>query len=337
MQTQYVCQICQYSGKTYDETFTHILKKHENVDETKLTTKEKKVFSKKHQNSIKTQGNYPFYKENKQYQFNSKKNEWEAISYSKDFIIKDEKLSILTFNVLFDLYDKDKIFTSDRIPLIFKEIQESKANIIGLQEVTAPFLKILLNEKWLQDEFYVSDLNFPNYGQLIISKYPFKRIEKYCFSAYKSILTGFFQHSSGIVAIPCIHLTSDKTPNYEKKRYEQIMTILERSKRSDHIFIIGDFNYGDKDINFDFDTLGFIDSWKEFYPKDPGYTFDPYNNVIAKVTSNKQQCNRLDKIVFKSKYFEIDSLEIRANKEDKEKKIYPSDHYALLGIYKIKE
>lgn len=114
------------------------------------------------------------------------------------------------------------------------------------------------------------------------------------------------------------------------------MTILERVKGSNHIFIIGDYNYGDDDTNFDFDTLGYKDSWKYLYPKDPGFTYDPFNNSIAKVTSNKQKCNRLDKIVYKSKNFEIDLVEIRANKEDKEKKIYPSDHYALLGIYKIK-
>lgn len=74
-------------------------------------------------------------------------------------------------------------------PLIFKEIQESKANIIGLQEVTSPFLKILLNEKWLQDEFYISDINIPNYGQIILSRYPFQKIEKYCFSSQKMVIT----------------------------------------------------------------------------------------------------------------------------------------------------
>lgn len=114
---QHVCQICFFSGKTY-ETFSHILKKHENTDENKLTTKDKKTFSKKHQNNIKTQGNYPFIKDNKQYKYNSKKNDWEVYIPTKDDVIKDEFLSILTFNILFDLYDKDKIFTTDRTSYI---------------------------------------------------------------------------------------------------------------------------------------------------------------------------------------------------------------------------
>jgi poly(A) polymerase len=53
------------------------------------------------------------------------------------------QLRCVTFNVLFDLYDADKIHTALRIPAMLELLRRTNADLIGLQEVTPPFLDAL--------------------------------------------------------------------------------------------------------------------------------------------------------------------------------------------------
>ena len=47
-----------------------------------------------------------------------------------------DALTIVSYNILSDLHDADKIETDKRLPIILEELKQSSANIIALQEVT---------------------------------------------------------------------------------------------------------------------------------------------------------------------------------------------------------
>jgi endonuclease/exonuclease/phosphatase family metal-dependent hydrolase len=64
------------------------------------------------------------------------------------------ELTIVTLNVLFDSYFEDKIHTRKRFPFILDLLQKTKADIIGLQEVTQTFLIELLRQDWVNFSFF---------------------------------------------------------------------------------------------------------------------------------------------------------------------------------------
>lgn len=68
-------------------------------------------------------------------------------------------LSLLTFNVLFDMHDpetnelsfRDLIYTDMRRKVIFEKLGEANKDIYVLQEITPDFLEELLNQEWFVD------------------------------------------------------------------------------------------------------------------------------------------------------------------------------------------
>ena len=52
-------------------------------------------------------------------------------------------------------------------------IEQSNADIVCLQEVTHPFMhKHLLNSEFIRKKYHISGNTLPNYGVLILSKFP---------------------------------------------------------------------------------------------------------------------------------------------------------------------
>lgn len=66
-------------------------------------------------------------------------------------------LKIVTFNILFDLFDKDPEETLKRQRKELSLLRESNADLLALQEVTPGFLELLLQEQWVQ-QYYLSEV-----------------------------------------------------------------------------------------------------------------------------------------------------------------------------------
>ena len=122
----------------------------------------------------------------------------------------------------------------------------------------------------------------------------------------------------------------------------------------------GDFNFGDGVEDDSIDWGDYKDAWKTLYPSDPGFTFDPSTNVLAKLTSRSGIPRRLDRILIRSDFihptvmkmvgtdsftFEItcaeaERMEGRTLQEEELKRLNlvtlpPSDHYGLLCLLKL--
>ncbi|CAF3969330.1 unnamed protein product, partial [Rotaria sp. Silwood1] len=97
---------------------------------------------------------------------------------SIDNMFLPERCQFLTWNILFDYYQTEFIYTNQRYNEILKTLKSFLPDIICLQEVTIKFLNLLLNEIWLKENNYyiiimgnILDNNQKHsYGQLMLMK-----------------------------------------------------------------------------------------------------------------------------------------------------------------------
>lgn len=74
----------------------------------------------------------------------------------------------LTYNVWFDSFFRD-----ERMKELFEILKNTSPDFIGLQEVLPEFFQCLVQQKWVQENYYVSDINGESikpYGVVLLSK-----------------------------------------------------------------------------------------------------------------------------------------------------------------------
>lgn len=280
--------------------------------------------------------------------------EWVATSSSE--LTTSSQASILTVisqNVLFDEFESDKIHSSLRWVELIKSLESLNADIIGFQEVTTPFLDLLMRTPWIQAAYHISDVegaHITPYGQVVIAKYPFK-VSYFEYSSHKRVIIATFNLNDRIVNVPVVHLTSDHGKgNLGAKRLAQMTTIYnktvpelseaEKDNGADCI-VIGDFNMGDGGEG---EALSirpdFADYWKVLCGSDPGYTFDPQLNALAAITTKTGVRRRYDRVLVRSAGFHwqplactlINTEPIALSLEDLSTVQLPaSDHFGIMA------
>ncbi|WP_310481435.1 poly(A) polymerase [Chamaesiphon sp. VAR_48_metabat_403] len=288
---------------------------------------------------------------NNQAQFQSRdiytydRDEWKVFTGTVKSVALDNTLTIVSYNILSNLHDADKIHTDKRLPVILSELAKTNADIIALQEVTPESLAFILATDWVQDYFISEAPNGNNvkpYGNLIMSRWAFNLVE-YQFSGHKRVLISNWNINDRGVHLANVHLTSDRGDNAFQKRTQQLATVIGYlQQQAGDRFIVGDFNtQGDEQdeiINYG----NFIDLWQKLYPEKAGYTFDPPANPLAMLMSLEGKASRLDRILwcpdlesnyqplamdlFGCKSFDIDDIQL-----------YPSDHFCVCGVFKISQ
>ena len=73
----------------------------------------------------------------------------------------------MTYNVWFEDHFKEQ-----RYHVILKMIKESQPDIVCLQEVTKPFMNILLDQSFIKHSYYISGNIIKGYGNLMLTRFP---------------------------------------------------------------------------------------------------------------------------------------------------------------------
>src|SRR5687767_14368837 len=124
-------------------------------------------------------------------------------------------LRVLTWNVLFDLFEGEKLDTEARIPKILERLEHADSDVIALQEATPRFLEKLLQRPWVRARYASSEgegaKTVDPSGQVLLSRLPLTNVTEHRFSRAKHVLTG---DVAGIT-FAVVHLTSDHEPNSE--------------------------------------------------------------------------------------------------------------------------
>lgn len=256
-------------------------------------------------------------------------------------------ISVVTFNVLFDIFGNHITYVSEREEGIYKILKGTNADIIGLQEVTPRFLAQLLELDWVQENYYISchtDEISPltPYGQLFLSKFPFT-IQHVPFTKHKRIAIAQLLVNNNPLFLINLHMPSyykneEETLKLKKLMVSTIDRLVERNKNA-NAYIFGDFNFNDEEEESRIISKGLIDSWTSLYPNEEGFTFDTYINTIAQMLTKRGYSKRYDRIYYhESSTLVPSNVSIIGNKgwdivdsNGEKVKIFASDHFGLLG------
>lgn len=242
-----------------------------------------------------------------------------------------EEAKLLTYNVLADKKDAEQ-----RLPKLFQLLEESKADIIALQEVAPWFIKELIKQKWVKSYHFPnnSDAFFAPRGLLILSKSPITKVDFKLIGGKQSrgSLTVETKILGESFTISTCHLESFLESG--TVRAKQMETFFKQLKEKPNAIFLGDFNFGDGEAEEKIIPTTYKDCWLTTNPKQPGFTWDIELSPMAKQGSfTKETSRRLDRVLLKSEIFKPVKSKIIGNASIKgSKTLFPSDHFGLLSV-----
>ena len=255
-----------------------------------------------------------------------------------------ESLAVLTYNVLYDLYEAEHIYSPERRVACRALVQANDADIVALQEVTPEFWTELLAEPWVRERYHVSAgpdaLGLRPYGQALLSRWPLA-LELHNFSAQKKLLLGQLHLAGRPLTIAAVHLTSNQKDGASDKRAEQLAVLAARlAQRPGDALVVGDLNFGDGDENQQLAAAGLVDVWQQLHPHHPGFTFDPVANPLAALMSRSGRAARFDRVLLRaagSVLTPIDVVRIgdRPIGERLGQSMFASDHFGLCSLLQV--
>jgi|GEM_PF-1749093 len=255
-----------------------------------------------------------------------------------------ESLQVVTYNVLFDIYETEKIYSERRRAACIALLRARDADIIALQEVTPKLWAQLLATPWVQDGYHVSSgpdaAGLDPYGQALLSRWPLT-LELHAFSTQKRLLVGRLDLADRSLAIAAVHLTSNHKPDALDKRREQLGVLTQwLAREAGDAIVLGDFNFGDGDENTRVAAAGMTDAWQLVHPHHPGFTFDPVANPLAAINSRSGHAGRYDRVLMHSPGRTLVPVEItmfgeRAFAEDAGQSLFTSDHFGLCCLLQV--
>ncbi|MEM6752975.1 MAG: RNA repair domain-containing protein [Cyanobacteria bacterium P01_C01_bin.38] len=257
--------------------------------------------------------------------------------------VKSNSLTIASFNVLHDLYEKEKIQTEKRLPAIVEHLRQCDADIIAIQEATPDLLELLLYENWVRD-YYISDSiaakTIQPFGNLLLSRLPFTAVE-HEFSTHKKAMVGSWFINGELLQVAVVHLTSSRSQNSAEKRKHQLTTLINHLyKQSGNYLIVGDFNTRNN-LQEVPNISNFIDIWQELRSDEAGYTFNPQINPLAKLMSLEGEAARFDRILLSIEngtWVPKDvNLFAREPVDNTQGNIFPSDHFGIRAVVSRKK
>ena len=260
-------------------------------------------------------------------EFRDKK--WIESNENKQQILPDN-ISIITLNCLIDKYNKSVTNTTPRLPVILKYIESYNADIICLQEITINMKKVIMDNKFIKNNYYVTSNEPKIFGQMILTKYKPLSQNMITFDGNhmkKYLHMIFSNNQSELIEIYNIHLTSNQQIQSDKKRDGQIDQLFNEI-REKKVIIAGDFNNDDK-----MDYNNFYDTWDVINPNKEGYTFDYIENQLTSKTTKSFIRTRIDKFLFR--YVKPNTINLAFNKPIDG--IWASDHFGLLANFSVIE
>ena len=271
--------------------------------------------------------------------FNRDKDEWNFIENSGTNI-KADILTFVTYNTWFDDFHFEKRFRA-----ITEILRESNADITALQETTNASLEIFLQEDWVKNNYFISDISGStltswkstqkdfNYGVILLSRIPVKSLNLHPLTSDlgRHVLIAEFDINGQKCLIGATHLESSRRslPEEDRRRSAKLRPVQLREcfsllNDSDHSVLMGDFNFSWEE-NSDI-ASSYLDFWGTLRSNDPGYTARFRHNTPARI--DRILCRSADQSWKPAKIDRIGMKPISSDFPD----IFPSDHFGLIGV-----
>ena len=246
-------------------------------------------------------------------------------------------VTLATFNVWFEEHEFDA-----RGAAMLGLLRTSGADVIALQEVTAPFLERMLREDWVRREFTVSDATastIPDYGVILLSRLPVRAFEVHDLptTMSRTLLVARVATGSRDLTVGGVHLES--IPEFAPYREAQLREIFRILEPAENAVLMGDFNFcstWEENANLD---DRYADLWPLLHPDDPGWTVDGESNAMRRALGKSAKRVRFDRILARSaggalKLRSIGLLGTEPISPDRPD-LLPSDHFGLAATLEI--
>lgn len=262
-------------------------------------------------------------------------------------------LSFITYNVWFA--EQDQI---QRAKALVELMIQYSPDVICLQEVTKPFLNVLLESSFFQENYCCSDSSgyksITPYGVVIFTKLDLNILNFYVYPmasnmGRNAVAMELSVNNSKLILVSS-HLESLDNPEFRKiQLVDTIYPILSNEEFKYAVFM-GDTNFDTFSDEFENNiaSSAFKDAWKTLRPsatKSESYTMVDEELVIDRVLfSENIQAKELVRIGCSPIYYEGENKgkpafgeEIFHPKNDVEGAIVPSDHVGFYGVIELKE
>eukprot|EP01132_Coremiostelium_polycephalum_P002684 gene2684-3329_t len=195
-------------------------------------------------------------------------------------IVTSKNLKFITFNVWFDSF-----LWKERAKHLFEIIRMKSPDVVCLQEVTPLFLEYLCQQRWVIDDYYLSDCSGPDttdtvypYGVIMmVNRSSFKSIDSMtlyplpCTSQSRKMINLKLRlMDNHLISVSTVHLESlDYNSDIRIKQLNYIFKNISNNYNSNnnslikYSFLMGDFNFGSNAIeNQMIELANFNDLWK---------------------------------------------------------------------------
>jgi tyrosyl-DNA phosphodiesterase 2 len=263
--------------------------------------------------------------------FDHSKQAWTPAGKSIQF--SRPNITLATFNVWFGEYE-----LSARCDALLGLLRDCGADIIALQEVTAPFLERMLAQSWVRRDFVISDATgatFPDYGVVLLSRVPVHRFELYDLPTTMSRKLVLCRLAAGALNLDvgAVHLESLK--EFGMYREEQLRAIFRILEPRENAVLLGDFNFCSSWDENELIDDRYSDLWPLLHPDDPGWTVDGESNAMRPALGKSGKQVRFDRILVRAKSGSLQVQSIRllgtAPVSPDLPEVFPSDHFGLVA------
>ena len=246
------------------------------------------------------------------------------------------ELRVLTWNTLWDRYDKELIHTAERRPMLLTALRDADVDVIALQEAEPALVKMLLAEEWVRAEWTLGgdprSSDVADSGVLLLSRLPVFEAAWHTLGRWKAVTALVVDTAVGPAVIANTHLSSDHSGDGAGLRRDQLGQLADglREITSVPVVLVGDFN---DDTDAPATRLGMTDAWTQVHGvADETTTFDPGANPLAAVSSLSGEAKRLDRVLLLGAAASEARLVGEVPNADG---LFVSDHYGISAVVNL--
>lgn len=245
--------------------------------------------------------------------------------------LKAGRFTCLTWNVWFGDYG-----FGERAEGLLRTLEDCRADLLALQEVTPALLERLTRCAMVQREYTVSAIDpqaMEPYGLLLMTRWNARSFRRLPLPSgmNRYALIAELDTPHGVAAVANVHLESMSFQ--EPVREQQLRTLFEELEPYALAMVLGDFNLCSSwtSENDQLDPR-YTDLWPQLCGDDPGYTEDTVINSMRLAQRRESKQVRFDRILLRDDFaaLALDSM-VMLGRSPLGPELFVSDHFGLLA------
>lgn len=240
---------------------------------------------------------------------------------------------VVTWNVWFGAYRFEA-----RCEAVIAELARRRPEVIALQEVTEGMLAPLLDERWLRDDYEVSQRRVLGYDVVIATRLPVVRFDEIALPTDMGRRVVLAELACGLT-IATVHLESTREEAPARAAQLRVLQPALAHDRDD-VVLVGDMNFapGDPLESAALDP-SFVDVWPLIHREHAGYTIDTEHNAMRLAMTapvRRPVRKRIDRMFVRSRRWRPQSIELIGTEpidQARPTATFASDHFGLEAVF----